>query len=431
MIENTFRPLKKTKLLTLVGILFFLVFSIFVICRLDYTIKSGFLILPFVVTGGYYILLHKAEKNYTRQYIFSFLILLITFSFISHFIEVESNQNDAIFYTEEGLKVANSLKEFSPPFFPEKRIDRLSVNLYVLWNGLVFSILGKSYFGMQIINSFFLSMALFNISRLFRVLYEVELPKTGLFGLLVYPAFYWHGTANLREPLSLFFITGSIYIGAKWSIKNEFHPIKSLVFVIGVGLTRIENLGLIMAFFGLIFFKDAISKSPEDPSKSTNSKIANYIVLISIIFFAIGFYHLILKQYDLSYVKFATLGRSRGGYSLAPRVYEAWTDLLLNNPFAGIQFLIIPAPWTFAFTYTKAYIDAFYVFIVLLISLFGFPKLWRERRYFTFALTIFILLSAYSYGIIDINAGSASRHRMQFVPLLFVFVGRVFLRKTE
>lgn len=432
MIANTHKHSSSLTVVTFTIVVFFLVPFIFFIIHLDYTLKSGFIILPFVVMVAYFYLLQQAEKKYTQYYIFSFLVLLIIYSFVLHYIEAYTFPKDSIFtYTPEGVKVAKSLREFNLPNFSKTWMSNLSRNAYILWNGLVFTVIGESYYGMQIINSLFLALAVFNITRLFKVLYDRELPKIALIGLFLYPSFYWFGVTNLRESPSLFFITGSIYHGAKWLIKNEIHPLKLALFTVGVFLTRSINLGFILVFFGLILFSTRISIFFKKLTPFRLSTLISLILVISIALLGEGFYNYAEQKYTLERVHSGTTRRAESGYTLAPRDYDTWANLLKNVPLAGLQFLTIPAPWTFAIGHTKAYIDALYVSFVLLISLFGFPMLWRERKYFTFALSIFIILTTYTYGIVDISAGSAARHRMQFVPLLFIFVGRVFLRKRS
>ena len=96
-------------------------------------------------------------------------------------------------------------------------------------------------------------------------------------------------------------------------------------------------------------------------------------------------------------------------------------QFLIRFPLRVGEFLLSPFPWQHQSAFLKAAIAenlVFYGFLIFgALWLFGLPRLEFHKIRF---VILFFWVSAIAHGLIEVNVGTAYRHRMQFIWLAFI-----------
>ena len=347
---------------------------------------------------------------------------MVGFGLANYQLHIFPLQPDSLGYDSEGWKIAQDLRQ-GKIIWPG-----LGPKLYSFIVGLIYSFIGHSYFAMSVINSAFSALTIFNISRLTRNLFNKKAARMAALISIFYVAFYWHGTQNLRDPMIMFAITEVFYLVFLWVDRKKIkYFVYASFFIMPASLLRPGIFILFCLVFGLYMAIIEIRYR-----KTFLRKVPFFIVFTSLVLIFI--YYLPVVEYTQRYINIkyiisareirrTSLGTTAGGF------VNSWEDVFKTLSFSGFNFLLNPFPWlTSSFQFTRAWVGSSFILLVIILSVSGIKRGFTRENIKVLMVILFFLFGVTFGGIIDIDVGVASRHRMLFIPLIIPFAGLTLSR---
>ncbi len=394
---------------------------------------------PFVLLTLYLILERFKESNNTTLVIlivFFFMVLVGVVNNATHLLYPP--KPDAGLYDRFGWAIAQSLRSGEPiPWRINHAFKRQS---YAFFTGLMYYLAGHTFLIMQIINSFLTSLALFNIARLSRIVFD---RTTGVYSLLIaclYPSLYTISAAHIREAIIIFSLTQLVYLVFQWFEEREFRTFAySLLAAVGTFITRTENLLLVAVLYGEVVLVDLIHLGRE--RKKLLAGIILSLVLFAVLLWTLPQTHQVIVKHTDSFNLEGINSRRRGPDRIdadypgvtRPVQFRSWKEVVRYLPRTIFSFFLKRYPWkSVNLPYTRAWLTSVYILGILALSVAGFYKGLKNHPIKTMTLLFYLIVFAAVYGLYSNWPGMIRRHRIPAIMLILPFSGylpRILIQK--
>jgi hypothetical protein len=327
-----------------------------------------------------------------------------------------------IFSKIQIIQDKNNILAFRPIFYNIS--ESTSVKSYSLFVSLVYLFFGSLEINIRIINAF---IGIYIAKKAYDITLISGLNKNAanwvLYLLSFWPSFILYTSINMRDPLIIFLTLNLIkrfFLLSKQKIVNTTILALNLFFITYL---RKQNLPLlILIFISYFIFKKIIKKN-------SFYKILAFILLI---IFIIGVFYVIntnmFNYLSFKYIENEMEGRTRGGSAYLEWInYNSFFDILRFLPLRIAYFLFGPFVWDLKINSVFILFSFIESFIFLGLFIFGFKNILDKRNLYNnklLFLLIFLVIGSAGYASITANYGTAIRHKMTFMVIMFIFISQ-------
>lgn len=321
--------------------------------------------------------------------------------------------------------------------FSEKPYQILGMEgeLYSKIIGLVFYLIGPQRMFGQYIN---VLLGLSIVFLVFKILMTLEIkPKVTLLILLIaafFPNSLIMSSIFLREIITTFFVTLSLFYFIKWIKKSGINNMLFSLMMIGVASmfhSGVIGIAVGYAFMFLFYKKD---KNAYRFSIQTALVFLFIVVSSSIVF--THYQDVFLGKFNevegLSDIYSTANTRLGGSAYLTGVTINNPLELLIYGPVKALYFLISPLPMNW-----RGFMDIFTFLsdsILYFTPMFYFIKnkrRFKDRKSLIIGLIVTIVSVSLIFGIGVGNAGTAARHRHKLIPLFLVLLAVMLDTKNK
>jgi len=315
------------------------------------------------------------------------------------------------FYTS-ALQIKHNLQGGYPVFY---RVPfALPMKSYALFSSLVLWTLGDSELYLRLLNGFFGVLA---AVRVYDTAREVDLgPRSARLALMLsafWPSFVLFQSLNMREALILFLSLDLLWRLVRL-VKGErgWLLLQVAVEMVLLASLRIQNLlvyGLILLLFWLV----------RQRRSGRGRESMRVIALGGLVLLVVGAGS--LTGTVLRYLTVEQQWRAAGGSAyLAGQVYSSWLDVLLWAPVRFLHFTFGPFPWSVNNIFMAlGAVESCLLFGLALFALLGVRE--KGIRDAVLLLLLFAAVGLFANAIVDSNYGTAIRHKMNYIVIVFTF----------
>ena len=395
--------------------------SIFLACvtfLLSEDVKRGIFLLPFAAGLVFFITNTSGFKSYISGAIKIYFIVAIIISIIGVHQRVVIIPPDAVGYADDGVEILEAIAGGNIDAI-KNSINRytFSISLYNIFNGIVFSVLGRSIYSMSVINSCFTSIGIVYFFRTYRIWWGKDAGYIVTLLVFVYPSLYWVGPANLREPGSFMLISIFFYILSHWLENGNLNVLHALLVVLLASLFRYYNLPLLLMVSFLCLLLVLVMSNAK--AYRYKYKLPAFLVLIFIgyTFYAFNFIDVFRIRRIATSSQRAAVGGETFTNPLTQDALSNWF-ILLEYLLSTIRYYLTPLIWNvssggFVFSLYH-YASSIYYVTSLVLTTICVPYSFNQKKYLSLMLIFFAILFFGSYGVADVRIGSAVRHKFQF-----------------
>lgn len=408
---------KSNKILFVILIIFILI--IFFLYQTS--LGSGLVLLLLF----YSYLIYKVAKTGKKLYVFLILAFTIRVIFIllDNFYGLVPYGWDTGKFHGTALLIKDNILAFRPIFF--NIAESFSVKSYSFLVSIIYLILGSHEITIRIINAF---IGVYIAKQAYQIALIAKLNKNSANWLMIligiWPSFILYTSINMRDPLIILLTLDLI---KRFFLMNQSKLINSLIFLVDLSFIyylRKQNIYLfaIIILFYLFAKKFIYSR--------VKYKIISLIIFLGAILYLI--HSKISPTLNLNYIISEMELRTRGGAAYLEWMdYRSVIDIIKFIPLRAVYFLFGPFIWDLSVKnifMLFAFIESF-IFLILFIlgikGLFDKKNLYNERLLF---LLTFLVIGVAGYASITANYGTAIRHKMTFMIIIFIFISKSFSR---
>lgn len=394
---------------------------IFISFLLIYKVSYGSVI--FLVVFFYLFLLYKGSKTKNKLYFILILAFTVRLLFIllDYFYGLVPYSWDTSTFHQTAILIKNNILNFRYIFFNIG--ESLSVKSYSFFVSIIYLIFGSYEINIRVINAF---MGIYIAKKAYDITLIAGLKKSAakwvLYLLSFWPSFILYTSINMRDPLIILLtlnLIKSFFLVKKQKINIVF-IILDLIFIFYL---RVQNLPLFILIFIFYFF---IKKLFDQ--KMIYKVIAIILILISFLslFYIINYN--IIDFLNINYIKNEMEGRTRGGSAYLEWIdYNSIFDVIRFLPLRMVYFLFGPFLWDLKINNLMILFSFFEAFIFLFLFIFGFKNIFNKRNLYNdklLFLIIFLFIGAAGYASITANYGTAIRHKMTFMIIIFILISQ-------
>jgi 4-amino-4-deoxy-L-arabinose transferase-like glycosyltransferase len=368
-----------------------------------------------------YFFARRSLKSQTLVWLAMLLFICISsVTLLNYWLNFYHLTPDGAFYDERGWAIAQELRRFETPTLD----GPLGVKTYTFWVGLVYAIIGRSYFTMEVLNAFFLTLAYVNIASFSNYLGGKRVAAIALFLGLLHPAAYWYGSENLRESLLTLAMT-LVLLEQLYALHQGRLPRAMPTLVGGVGATLLRPpVGLlVLPVIALAIGAKLLGFGSRTTPRVSSSWLAMFGIVIVLL-------PIVLPRISGEFVRYSTpenvyktrLHRQGEGFvTYGTGQPDSWLDKVQLVPRAGFSFVFAPFPWkTEAWQYKGTAMNALWSGTISLLALLGLGRgsLGTRKRLVVVLLGVWCFIAVSAQGLIDTNFGAITRH--QIAVIVFV-----------
>ncbi|MDF9845164.1 MULTISPECIES: glycosyltransferase family 39 protein [unclassified Paenibacillus] len=307
-----------------------------------------------------------------------------------------------------------------------------NVKYYTYLATSVYYIFGSNPVFMMLLNVLWGTLSIILIYRIGSELFNEKSGKLAAFILAFWPSHILFSAMNMRDSLATILILALLLNLIKW-IKYSKGSSLFLVVVLLIGniMIRQQNAALLGGTVLPLIVLFAIKRA--HPLLKPIWVIAGFGGLLGL--FGVAWKLGYLSALDISYVIREMNYRTDGGSAyLTSMQYSSWLDIIIYAPVRLIFFLFTPFLWQ-AYNLQQA-LSAVESLILMFFSAVVIKniRLLRGVSKNKLAMTAFILIcfiGLLANSIIDSNTGTAVRHKLQFLCMVFVLYSYIKTKKKE
>lgn len=299
-----------------------------------------------------------------------------------------------------------------------------TASFYSMITTIVYYLLGYNPIYMQLVNALISTVTIFYFYRIVKSLFNHKIAVYSSLLMALWPTYIYFSSMQMREAMAILFITALIYHFIKWIESFKINDLFFVgVFFILSFLIRSQNaiLMILILFPFITYF--AWKKS---------SKYMKVLISFLVFFFiSIGVALLIVLGYgeyfSMQYLESEMSYRSGGGSGYLEWMhYSSIFHIILYAPLRFLYFVFSPFPWQIS---SLEQVLAFFESIVLTYLTFkiflNYKNIWnycKNKKSLVFVIS-FCLLGLTANGLIDSNVGTAIRHKLQYIFIIFFLFG--------
>ncbi|MGQ0535094.1 MAG: hypothetical protein ACT4PT_03375, partial [Methanobacteriota archaeon] len=301
-----------------------------------------------------------------------------------------------------------------------------------------YALFGPSFFLGRATNAALSMLAAYNVFRIGRTLHGRAPGLAALAAFAFLPTIVWIHGELLRESLTILIVTQVVYLALAGGASSPAGGVAVFLCVAYLALLRRETLFIVVLFLLALAAVTAFrGPSPwlRGPYGRRRLLVGAGVVFVGaavlqafaaqfgLVDFFAGFG---VRVADIDYLRRSWTGG--GSAYLRDWRLDSWGEVALFLPAGVAHFLLVPFPWdvhnAVAFFAAVENLLLFYPLVALGIA--GVVR--GARTPAALALAAYFVLGIVAYGLVEGNAGTALRHRMQFTWVLFVFAGPAVAR---
>jgi len=300
----------------------------------------------------------------------------------------------------------------------------LNVLSYSSFAAFLYAIFGKYQLIVRIFNSLWGVLVVertFNISR---VIFKKD--KAALLAasfVSFFPSFIIFSSLDMRDAIILFFSTDFLWRICEISYLKRRRLLIVLIDVFMLSILRVQNIILLAGIFATFVMILGFIKTP-----------SKYRMIYSSFVLILGGVGIFLLQkigilnFIFTYIQHDLITRSAGGsVYLAGKFYNTWADVLIWAPLRFLHFTFGPFLWSVKNSFMLIGIFESFIIIICFIGFIIFLKRLELQRNVILLFLIWVMvLGLLGNAIVDSNYGTAIRHRMNYVLIIFI-LGTPFL----
>ncbi|MFC1889618.1 glycosyltransferase family 39 protein [Thermodesulfobacteriota bacterium] len=375
--------------------------------------------------------LSEEERRFLINIFFAGLLLRIGLSIlITIFDPGRYFDGDAVTYEQVGRTLAKYWHGHYA--FPQK-LERAILPSYYHLNALIFYIFGYSRLIPQLINCVIGSLLILMFHSLCRQCFGSRAARVGAVIAAFYPSMIMWSIINVRDIWSLFALTGVVLQGI--NLKRNIRPgsvLWLLFYLVLLFLLRKYLVSIVLVSFFIGFTISGGKKL-----------LRNYLILavvtIMLAYFLnragsdlLGFEQINLENIDFMRQKFAAIhGRTR---YLPNADISTPQGALAYLPLGITYFLLAPFPWAIDFGVLRqvaALPEVLIWYFMVPYVIMGIRTCLKENSEDSNFILAFVIGMLIPYSLVEANAGTAFRHRIQIILFLLIFASVTISRRLE
>ena len=403
--------------------------SVFLACvvfLLSEDVKRGIFLLPFAAGLVFFVTNKLGFSSYISGAIKGYFVVAIIISIIGVQYRLVIAPPDAVDYADTGIRISELIASGNIDAIKNSiSIYNTSISLYNIFNGVVFSILGRSLYSMSVINSCFTSIGLAYFFRTYRLWWGRDARHTITFLIFMYPSLYWVGPANLREPGSFMLISIFLYILSHWLKNGNLNLLHALLVIFLASLFRYYNLPILLMITLFCFLTVLVRRDTKSYRYKYKLSTLSIFIFIAYTFYTFNAIDMFRVKRIASASQRAAAGAETFTNPLTLESLSNWS-ILLKYLLSTINYYLTPLVWnaksssSIFFFYHS--VSSIYYFVSLLLALIYVPHSFSQRKYLSLMLIFSMVLFFGSYGIADVRIGSAVRHKFQFFIFTYLLI---------
>lgn len=387
-------------------------------------LRSLFVLLFILYTYFFY----KIAKTNNKKYILLLLaftirvIIIILDNFYGLFPYIWDTQT----FHNTSLLIKENILAFRPLFYNIN--TSISVKSYSFFSSIIYLIFGNHEIIMRILNAF---IGVYIAKQAYDISLMAKLNKNSAYWVLnlvaFWPSFVLYTSINMRDALIICLTLDLIKKIFLLMDRKKINLLFILFDFILIYYLRRQNVFLFIIIILFYYVIKRILKS---------KKLYRIIfILLSFVGF-ISFIYLIqlniLPVINIDYISGAMEHRTSGGASYLKSIsYNNTFEVIKYIPIRSVYFLFGPFIWDLSVKnifILFAFIESFVFFILFILGrkgLLGKNNLYNSKLLF---LLTFLITGVAGYASITSNYGTAIRHKMTFIIIIFIFISKSFSR---
>ncbi len=315
----------------------------------------------------------------------------------------------------------NLLSEWNSGNFNAQFDASLNVRYYTILVTSIYYIFGYNPIFMMILNVLFGTLTIIVIYYIGRELFNKRVGKwaAGIFAF--WPSHIMFSAMNMRDSLAILLMSLFILKLLKWFKNFQFSDMFWLVLLfIGNTLIRSQNAVLLAAVAAPFIMYYLFKK--------TNPILKPLWFMVGIagivggfgLVYALGY----ANEMNINYIISEMDYRSSGGSAyLTSLHYTSWVDVIKYLPVRLVYFVFSPFPWQVnsisqALSGIEGVILMWFTFVIL--RKWKVIKKLATNKAMLWTFILFCLFGLMSNAVIDSNSGTAMRHKLQFIYVIFI-----------
>lgn len=386
---------------------------LFLPCPLEILLSVFFVLLLLFSFLG--IRLH-VDKTVYFLLICGFSARLIVI-FLDYYFHMLPYSWDDYFIT--ALQIKENVQLGYPAFY--NIFSSIHTKSYALFNAIFILLFGDYEILVRIANGYLGMLVALRIYHLTRIIFHNEnAAKTALFLTVFWPSLILFNSLNMRDTLIMLFSLDVLYR----VVKSEFRmmSVQNLFIFVELALLyylRVQNALLYLAIVTSFLFL------------SKEFFFKNHLILRRFIKVALGVFiiYLIILTSEkwmtvFHYISAEMKFRTSGGSSYLHGIeYNSWLDIIKWMPIRFIYFTFGPFLWQIRNPFMLlAFFESLLICIFFLLGIKLFVEKKDSENYsFILLLFLYALIGLLANSVVDSNFGTAIRHKLNYIPILFIF----------
>jgi 4-amino-4-deoxy-L-arabinose transferase-like glycosyltransferase len=385
-------------------------------------LENALIVLLVIAFSTYFLVARKDRPRLLGSILLSGFLLRVLVAVVDHFWKVFPYTWDD-FYTT-GMQIKSNLLDGYPLF--NGIAESIHVKSYALVNTAMVVLFGDYEILVRILNCFFGTLVAERVYRISKELDDREQAAIIAAALAAFfPSFILFSALNMRDAL-IFFLSVDMLWRAMLILerRKRLNYFIVLLEIVVLYTLRIQNVLLYAAIFMTFLLLCYYLKSRR---RLANAVLLIVLVGISFLLFARGGFALKILEYTTAELQFRATG---GSAYLTEVTYTSWLDVMRWVPVRFLYFTFGPFPWEVRNAFMLlGFLES--VVILFLAGLFLFSMRRRmnaPKANQTLLLIAFAVVGLAANSIIDSNYGTAIRHKMNYIFVLFVFAAQYLER---
>lgn len=311
-------------------------------------------------------------------------------------------------------------------------IESPNVRYYTFLATAVYYIFGYNPIFMMLLNVLWGTLTIVVIYSIANLLFDKKSAIISASFIAFWPTHIMFSAMNMRDSLAVLLMVLFILNFLKW-IKTPKASLllNVLLLIIGNTLIRSQNAVIISVVAAPIIFYFLFKRS--DPYLKP---IYIMVGIVGVLGAVAAMYALGYSSYlDIDYITREMNYRADGGAAyLTSLNYTSWLDVLLYLPLRFIYFLFSPFLWDVSNTpQALSAIEGLLLMAMSVVVLRKRKMIGKitKNKHLLWAFVIFCIIGLGANSIIDSNSGTAVRHKLQYLSVIFVLYGATKYKHSE
>ncbi len=370
----------------------------------------------FILSGVVFLLLRNHNRDFKMWLLLGFAVR-VAVALLDHYYGLTNYEWDDYFTIAMQLK-ANLLH--GVPLFNGVK-ESVHGLAYSVIGAFIYYIFGDFQILMRMVNAFLGTLV---ADRVYSLTMELtgDKPSARIAALITvfFPSFIMFCSLDMRDAV-IFFLTAEILYRIALLMRDR--SVKNLILLsaeaVALYFLRTQYLILFTVIASLYWFlRSNLYKNP----LQRYALIACIVLLVWLGYRYLqdmGFFPVLFKSVNADMA-----WRTAGGSAYMVGVnYETWWDVFRWMPLRMIHFALGPFPWTVNNSFMLLACIESQVLVVILLLAFtkDARRLYNHHARLYLFLFLFAIMGLVSSAVIDSNYGTAMRHKMNFIFIVFVF----------